>query len=51
MLPLYVLAAGVSLLVCGNPGSWNVFERLAILEHGGYPRRGPWWRRRVTGQH
>ncbi|MFC4058318.1 hypothetical protein ACFOWE_08435 [Planomonospora corallina] len=45
MLPLYVAAAALSLLVCGNPASWNVFERLAVLEDGGYRRRPPWWSR------
>ncbi|MBT2595260.1 DUF4157 domain-containing protein [Arthrobacter sp. ISL-72] len=35
-LPLYFLAAGWSLLRTGNPGSANVFERLAGLEAGGY---------------
>jgi hypothetical protein len=51
MLVLYALAASVSLVVCGNPGSWNVFERLADLEHGGYRHVDPWWRRRATGPH
>ena len=45
MLALYLLAAGMSLLICGNPASWNVFERLANLDDGGYERRSPWWRR------
>ena len=44
MLVLYVLAASASLLVCGNPGSWNVFERRACLEDGGYRDMAPWWR-------
>lgn len=44
MLAFYVLAVGVSFVVCGNPASWNVFERLANLEDGGYPRQSPWWR-------
>lgn len=44
MLPLYLLAAAVSLAVCGNPGSWNVFERRANLADGGYADRAPWWR-------
>lgn len=35
-LPLYFIAAGWSLLRTGNPGSANVFERLAGLEAGGY---------------
>lgn len=45
MLPLYLIAVAVSVLVCGHQASWNVFERLANLEDGGYPRRSPWWRR------
>lgn len=36
--PLYFLAAGWSLLRTGNAGSGNIFERLAGLESGGYPR-------------
>ncbi|MDP9849054.1 hypothetical protein [Streptosporangium lutulentum] len=48
MLPLYLLAAAASVLICGNPGSWNVFERLANLEDGNYSRRSPWWRRART---
>ena len=35
-LPLYFLAAGWSLVRTGNPGSGNIFERLAGLEAGGY---------------
>jgi len=35
-LPLYFLAAGGSLLRTGNPGSANIFERVAGLEAGGY---------------
>jgi hypothetical protein len=35
-LPLYFIAAGWSRLRTGNPGSANVFERLAGLEAGGY---------------
>ncbi|WP_433416200.1 hypothetical protein ACQP1V_39620 [Microtetraspora malaysiensis] len=45
MLPLYLLAAAMSLLICGDPASYNVFERLAGLEDGGYARRRPRWRR------
>ena len=37
MLPLYVLAAGWSLLVGGDPAVHNAFERLAGLEDGSYP--------------
>lgn len=39
MLPLYFTAAGVSWLLSGDPGSWNVFERAAGLTDGGYTRR------------
>ncbi|GGK68152.1 hypothetical protein Sme01_13330 [Sphaerisporangium melleum] len=47
LLVLYVLAAGVSLVICGHPASWNVFERLAHLEDGGYQRHPVRWRRRA----
>lgn len=46
MLPFYVLSVLVSVLVCGNPGTYNLFERLANLDDGGYARIPPWWRRR-----
>jgi hypothetical protein len=36
-LPLYLLAAGWSLVRTGNPGTRNPFERHAGLEAGGYP--------------
>ncbi len=36
MVPLYLAAAGVSWLLTGDFGSWNVFERLAGLADGGY---------------
>jgi len=39
MLPLYFSAAGVSWLLSGNVGSWNVFERGAGLADGGYADR------------
>jgi hypothetical protein len=39
MLPLYVLAAGWSLLRTGDPSSRNIFERLASLKDGGYTER------------
>jgi hypothetical protein len=39
MLPLYFTAAGVSWLLCGDVGSWNVFERAAGLAEGGYADR------------
>ncbi|WP_052500521.1 eCIS core domain-containing protein [Arthrobacter sp. SPG23] len=48
-LPLYFIAAGWSLLRTGNPGSANVFERMAGLEAGGYvDRRHPGTGRRGT---
>lgn len=37
MLPLYGLAAAWSWLRCGDPPSYNVFERRAGLADGGYP--------------
>ena len=39
-LPLYLLAAGWSVLRTGNPGTANPFERHAGLAAGGYPSRG-----------
>lgn len=45
MLVLYPLAVVVSLAVSGDLAAHNVFERLAVLEDGGYRRRSPWWRR------
>lgn len=45
MIVLYLLASALSVVICGHPASWNVFERLAGLEDGGYPRLPPWWRR------
>lgn len=51
MLPLYFAAAGVSWLLCGDFGSWNVFERRAGLADGGYADRRPraiWTRRRAV---
>jgi len=41
MLPLYFTAAGVSWLLCGDFGPWNVFERAAGLTDGGYAGRPP----------
>ena len=38
-LPAYVLAAGVSWLLTGDPASRNVFERGAGLQEGGYVER------------
>lgn len=37
MLPAYFAAAGVSWVVCGDFGAWNIFERKAGLSDGGYP--------------
>ena len=39
MLPLYFAAAGVSWLVSGDFGAWNVFERAAGLADGNYAGR------------
>ena len=39
MLPLYFAAAGASWMLCGEFGSWNVFERRAGLAAGGYANR------------
>jgi hypothetical protein len=36
MLPLYFAAAGVSWLLSGDVGAWNIFERGAGLTDGGY---------------
>ncbi|WP_248963745.1 hypothetical protein [Sphaerisporangium perillae] len=47
MLILYVLAVAVSFVLCGHYASWNVFERLADLDEGGYPRHPARWRRRT----
>ena len=41
MLPLYFTAAGVSWLVSGDFGAWNVFERGAGLADGNYTARPP----------
>ncbi len=46
MLPLYLLAAGWSVLRGGDPGTHNAFERLAGLEDGGYPTLSARARRR-----
>ncbi len=45
MLPLYLLSMLVSVIVCGHQASYNMFERLAGLDDGGYPRRPARWRR------
>jgi hypothetical protein len=47
MLPLYGLAAAWSWLRAGDPATYNIFERLAGLEDGGYRRRD----REVHDQH
>jgi hypothetical protein len=39
MLPLYFASAGVSWLVSGDAGAWNVFERAAGLADGNYTPR------------
>ncbi|WP_327089517.1 hypothetical protein OIE66_02510 [Nonomuraea sp. NBC_01738] len=49
MLPLYLLAMLASVAICGHQASCNVFERLAGLDDGGYPRTPPRWRRRPGG--
>lgn len=36
-IPLYLAAAGWSVLRTGNPGTGNIFERRAGLASGGYP--------------
>ncbi len=36
MLPLYLISAGVSWVLCGDHASYNPFERLANLSDGGY---------------
>lgn len=41
MLPMYFAAAGVSWVLCGDFGAWNVFERGAGLADGGYADRPP----------
>ncbi|SDI79046.1 hypothetical protein [Nonomuraea jiangxiensis] len=45
MLPLYLLAMLVSVALCGHQASYNLFERLADLDDGGYPRAPLRWRR------
>lgn len=39
MLPVYFAAAGVSWLISGDVGPWNVFERAAGLADGNYTDR------------
>jgi len=43
MLPLYFAAAGLSWLLSGDVGAWNVFERGAGLADGGYAVRPLRW--------
>ncbi|WP_283135550.1 hypothetical protein [Rhizohabitans arisaemae] len=45
LLPCYLLAAGVSWLLCRDFATWNPFERLAGLDDGGYVRGTLRWRR------
>jgi hypothetical protein len=47
MLPLYLLAAGWSYLVGGDPAVHNAFERHAGLADGGYPTLSARVRRRT----
>jgi hypothetical protein len=52
MLPLYVIAAGASWILTGDPASRNVFEQLAGLDDGNYkvrPLRPIYTRRRGGG--
>jgi hypothetical protein len=39
MVPLYLVAAGLSWGLTGDFGAWNVFERLAGLADGGYTEK------------
>ncbi|WP_067471345.1 hypothetical protein [Actinomadura hibisca] len=39
MIGAYLVSAGASLALSGDPASYNPFERLAGLEDGGYRRR------------
>jgi hypothetical protein len=50
MIVLYLVASGVSYALCGNPASWNAFERLAGLDDGGYPHQTVRWRRSREGR-
>lgn len=46
LLPLYVVSAGVSYVLAGDHASYNLFERLAHLDDGGYrPARTRYSRR------
>ena len=42
MLPMYFAAAGVSYVLSGDFGTWNVFERQAGLADGGYASGSTW---------
>jgi hypothetical protein len=50
MVPLYLLAAGVSWALTGDFGARNVFERRAGLADGGYTDKPPRWVRPVVDQ-
>lgn len=53
MLPLYFAAAAVSWVLCGDFGTWNVYERWAGLADGGYadrPLRPIWTAPRATAR-
>lgn len=42
MVVAYLVCAGASLAMCGDPASYNPFERLASLADGGYVKRPMW---------
>jgi len=48
MVPLYLLAAGVSWALTGDFGARNVFERRAGLADGGYTDKPLRWVRPVV---
>jgi hypothetical protein len=50
MVPLYLLAAGVSWVLTGDFGARNVFERRAGLADGGYADKPLRWVRPVLDQ-
>jgi hypothetical protein len=39
MVVAYLMCAGASLVMCGDPASYNPFERLASLDDGGYVKK------------
>ena len=49
MVPLYLVAAGASWVLCGDFGAWNVYERRAGLTDGGYPSRPLRWAGKLSG--